>query len=184
MSGRRVEIRPAAAAGLALLTALDPAGLCLPFLLAAALHEGGHLLCLRLCRVPLVRLRIGLLGAVLETGARSRREELCCAAAGPAVNLALGLLLGRIAPVFAWLNLLLALWNLLPVFPLDGGRVLSALLPRAAAAVEAAVLAALFLAAAVLTAVLHCGLWPALLLGALGGKMLLQRTESTKEVML
>ncbi len=35
---------------------------------AAALHELGHILCLRRFGAPILRLRIGVLGAVLETG--------------------------------------------------------------------------------------------------------------------
>lgn len=81
-----------------------------------------------------------------------RRDMALVAAAGPAINAVLGLVAalglvllvafaadarGRVSsPFFApldWfllMNLALALFNLMPILPLDGGRILSALLPR------------------------------------------------------
>ncbi len=73
---------------------------------------------------------------------RPLRDMALVAAAGPLTNLLLALgfaLLARVAPagwpaeaaVFGvWLNLVLGLLNLLPIPPLDGGRVIAPLLPR------------------------------------------------------
>jgi len=79
---------------------------------------------------------------------RPRRDMVLVAVAGPATNLALatlaglGLRFGHHLPPFAqdWVlrnlinalgfNVLLAVFNMLPILPLDGGRVLLGLLPR------------------------------------------------------
>ena len=97
---------------------------------AAALHELGHILCLRRFGAPIRRLRIGVLGAVLETGGTmSYGRELAAVLAGPLANLLAAVLLGWLGyPVSAGANAVLGAFNLLPVSPLDGGRALYLLL--------------------------------------------------------
>lgn len=176
----RINISPGFAVGIGLLLCLDPAGLCVPFLVAMTLHESGHAVCLRCCGVPITMLHIGFLGANMETGRRSNRQELLCAAAGPVVNLLTGAALWPIWPQFAVVSFLLATCNLLPVYPLDGGRMVQALLPGLASAISVAVSILLFLAGIACTAVLHWGLWPLLLLGILLGKTAIYRAQEQK----
>lgn len=97
------------------------------FSAAALLHEAGHLTALYALGVPIRSLHLGLRGAVLETGPCPRDRELLAAAAGPAVNLLCGLWLPK-SWLFCQLHWLLLLYNLLPVYPLDGGRLLYCLL--------------------------------------------------------
>lgn len=99
----------------------------LPVAAIAAAHELGHLLALRLCGVRLRALRLGAFGAVLEHAPTSCGKELLCAAAGPCVNLLLWLLLPAGSPAAA-ISLGMLLYNLLPIYPLDGGRILRCLL--------------------------------------------------------
>lgn len=97
---------------------------------AAAVHELGHFLVLRRLGARITGLRIGMLGAVLETdsGCLSYGGELLAVLAGPAANLLCALLLTALGgsrwavPVGA--HLVLGTFNLLPVGPLDGGRAL------------------------------------------------------------
>lgn len=115
----------------ALLFYLGPSPAQAACLAAAALHEGGHLLACAALGVEVRALRLTALGAVLDTDLRcgSGREELLVALAGPLVNLCsvpAGLLAQR--RLFAGASLLLGLFNLLPVAPLDGSRVLHGLL--------------------------------------------------------
>lgn len=96
-------------------------------LAAAVIHELGHLGMLRFFGARILSLRIGILGAVLETDCRnlSYGGELVSVLAGPAVNLLCACLLARFAPgqeTFIGIHLVLGGFNLLPIRPLDGGR--------------------------------------------------------------
>lgn len=95
----------------------------LPFLAAAALHELGHALALYLLDKPPRALRLSFAGAVMETPPLGYREELLSAAAGPGMSLLLGLLT-PLWPTLGIYSLGLGLFNLLPLFGLDGGRML------------------------------------------------------------
>ena len=125
------------AAGVFLLTSARRSWLLL-FWLAAILHELGHLAALRLLRGRVEALRFRLSGAEIcyrGTGI-SYGGEVLMALAGPGMNLlwaAVLALTSRWYPEdllyrFIGCHLVLALFNLLPALPLDGGRVLQSAL--------------------------------------------------------
>jgi Zn-dependent protease len=99
-------------------------------------HEFGHALVARRHGVDTQSIALWALGGVaqLDREAPSPRAEGLIAVAGPAVSLAIGglgigLWLALGAPVLAWvgiINVLLAVFNMLPGAPLDGGRVVRA----------------------------------------------------------
>lgn len=106
-------------------------------------HEFGHSLVAKAQGIPVKSITLFLLGGVasLEREASSPGREAVMAAAGPLVSLTIGaaswgvawVLPGpqQVEAVLLYLgvaNLALAIFNLLPGFPLDGGRVLRALL--------------------------------------------------------
>lgn len=107
-------------------------------ILAAAVHESGHLLVLRGCGAGRGRLRID--GAGLNWERRGRMlgygAELLALFAGPAANGLAALLLARIAVWSGWqggyflagTQLALGGFNLLPVLPLDGAQILETFL--------------------------------------------------------
>jgi len=93
---------------------------------AAVIHEAGHWLALRASGAEVLGLRIGILGAVMETDCYrlSYGRELAAVLAGPAANLLSAWLLTRFAAgqeVAAGAHLVLGAFNLLPIRPLDGG---------------------------------------------------------------
>lgn len=108
------------------------------------LHELGHALVARRLGVHVSGIELSFFGgaAKMVQMPRSADHEIAIAAAGPAVSLMLGgagLGLGLLLPgsLFGWLfwvigsiNLVLAGFNLIPALPMDGGRILRALLTR------------------------------------------------------
>lgn len=137
MRWKRVEITAGALLLWALLYYLDSDGMVMLVLSACTLHELGHYIAIRLLRGQVARLRVTCVGAEMVLSARcplGPARELAAALAGPAVNLLLALGcagLGERWWCFAGVNLALALFNLLPVGPLDGGRALGCLLTLA-----------------------------------------------------
>ena len=113
---------------------------------SVVLHELAHSLVARLFGVPVDRITLFVFGGVAEARDEPRTPlaEMAVALAGPVCSLALSynlafaaeaLSLANAAPLvtgplryLASLNLVLALFNLTPAFPMDGGRVLRALI--------------------------------------------------------
>lgn len=176
MKRPRVEITAGCLAFLCAYGIFDPYGSFRPFLFSAVLHEGGHLLALRLMKIRVEGIRGELGGFVIQTRGLSYGQELMTAAAGPLVNLLLFMLWGRGDPVMALVNGVLLCYNLLPFYPMDGGRILRSclrlLLPLTLSEwVERTICALtyllLFLGGTYLSFGLHSGLWPILLCGFL-----------------
>lgn len=110
-------------------------GLLLMVGVSITLHELGHIGAARLFGIHTTGITLFPFGGVaqLTREARSGKEEVAVALAGPAVNLALAsvaalplFLLGPVEPFLTFLgvNLALAIFNLIPAYPMDGGRVL------------------------------------------------------------
>jgi Zn-dependent protease len=118
-------------------------GTALLFFLSIFLHELGHSVLALRHHVGVRSITLFIFGgvAVMEKEPATPRAEFEIAIAGPVVSalLALGFSgLARVAGAetpagsmlgwLSWINFVLALFNLLPGFPLDGGRVLRAFL--------------------------------------------------------
>lgn len=122
-------------------------GSVVAFLLVAsvALHEYGHALAARRFGIRTQHITLYPFGgiAAIEDIPEDPDTETVIALAGPAVNLGLAavgglvmtytepfLLVSAVAKAFALANLSMGLFNLIPAFPMDGGRVLRSLLAR------------------------------------------------------
>lgn len=175
MVKRRLDLTPGFPAFLAAVWYFDSCGIFWPFLAAMTVHELAHAVVLLLLGGRIESVRLSFAQVELRTGLLSDRTELWSTAAGPGINLLCGWLFRRWMPAFAAVSLLLALFNLLPVWPLDGGRLLRTLLRMrwGAAGVDASqTLGLLFglglLAGAVFAARRwDAGVWPAVTAGAL-----------------
>ena len=125
---RRLDLTPGFPAFLAAVWYFDSCGIFWPFLAAMTVHELAHAAVLLLLGGRIESVRLSFAQVELRTGLLSDRTELWSTAAGPGINLLCGWLFRRWMPAFAAVSLLLALFNLLPVWPLDGGRLLRTLL--------------------------------------------------------
>ena len=110
------------------------------------LHELGHSWMARRYDIPISSITLWIFGGVasLERLPREWNREFWIAIAGPVVSVLLGLFcyvamiatpsaLPMVVFLTGWLavtNLVLAAFNMLPAFPMDGGRILRALLAR------------------------------------------------------
>ncbi len=123
----------------ALALAFDKSGWIILYLAAAALHECGHLAAILLCDGRVQHITATLCGLKIDYTSRrqtSYAADALMALAGPLANLAVMLAAAaasRFFPdenlfYFCGVNLILALFNLIPAAPLDGGRALKAAL--------------------------------------------------------
>ena len=106
------------------------------------LHELGHSVVALRYKIPVRSITLFLFGGVAQIGAEppSAIAEFLIASAGPLVSLILAVLFYAVQPLvggiepllglakyLAYINLALVLFNLIPGYPLDGGRVFRAI---------------------------------------------------------
>lgn len=94
---------------------------------AACVHELGHIASVLFCGGKVQRADFGMNGIRIETFGLQCSQSIFCITAGPIMSLSLVLFLHRF-PRLALCGLFQGCYNLLPFYPLDGGRILRQLL--------------------------------------------------------
>lgn len=122
-----------------IMLATDRTGLILPLFFAIIMHECGHLFCMWAEDVSLKQVRIIPSGIQIISGFSGEyKKDIKVAISGPVVNLALFFILyfnylcfeNMQVLNYALLNLIIAIYNLLPVKGLDGGTLLYCLIAK------------------------------------------------------
>lgn len=138
------------------------------WLAASAVHELSHYAALRLCKVNVLSLRIDISGTKIQTEPMQPIHEAITAVAGPLGGGFL-LLFSQYFPRVAICAFVQTVFNLLPIYPLDGGRVcrfvIGALFPEPSVSsicnwLEWIMLFMLLCFACVLSFQMHIGIFP------------------------
>lgn len=124
---------------LCFMLAIDRTGLIIPTFFAIFIHEGGHMLAMWAAECQLRAIRLIPTSVQIVRGFSPKRGgEVAITLCGPAANLLMFCVLGlnylffksEQSLIFSMLNLVIALFNLMPVSGLDGGTLLAAILAR------------------------------------------------------
>ena len=121
-----------------LIFGFDSAYMAILTIIAALIHEGGHLIATapfskKRSKIP----RSNIAGFRIDTNALSYKEEFVAALGGPIINLVIGLIFiflpfsqnfKTYAYMFGILNIMTMISNLLPIEGYDGHKALSALI--------------------------------------------------------
>jgi len=122
-----------------LMLATDRTGLALPTLFAVFMHEAGHLFAMWVLDCTPKSIRLIPASVQITSSVSNRyRNDIAVALIGPLVNLILfGSLYfnylcfkNKITQIYALINLVVGMFNLLPVTGLDGGTILFSLIAK------------------------------------------------------
>ena len=118
----RVRVEGGAWIVLGLAVLLLPLRVLLGVVLAAAVHEIGHLTAMYFLGVPVLGIVFRPSGARIEAGPMEPGVEVICALAGPVAG-AVTIFAWKWFPELAVAGLVQTVFNLIPIYPLDGGQV-------------------------------------------------------------
>lgn len=137
--GTQIYVSFLFSAVIAFMLATDKTGLVIPTLFASLIHEAGHLFAMWVCECQPKSIRLIPASVQITRGFSAKPQgELAVSLCGPMANLVVFAVLivnylcfKNISVLsFAILNLVLCIFNLLPVNGLDGGTLLTILLSK------------------------------------------------------
>lgn len=164
----QLQIYPRFYVAAALAIFLLPAPVLFGWFAATAVHELCHIAMIKFYGVKLRSISIAITGAAISTDAMMPIQELFCALAGPIGGI-FPMILINVFPYFALSAAIQSVYNLLPVYPLDGGRAVKCLIEcfkgeeqavKASMLISLVVLAAVSVAGVWLSYQYHLGIWP------------------------
>ena len=160
--GSKISVSPQFFVFAALMLLAVPLPWLAAWFFATLVHELCHCLSLRLYGKEIERFSIGINGARIETQSLTDRQAIICALAGPIGGLLL-LLCAKAFPRLAICGFIQSAFNLIPVYPLDGGRavrgIINMLFPPKVADKICAVIEALFLLGGVALSLTATFIW-------------------------
>lgn len=132
---KKIRISAGAILLFALLYFLDGTGVVSAIVPAAIAHELGHLLTLRLCGRRLTGVSVSLTGVRMDYAPQiDGIRAMLCFLSGPLAGVLYAFAVCTFGGAFGRMSgaasFLLSAFNLLPILPLDGGRIISELLPE------------------------------------------------------
>ncbi|HEV2272513.1 MAG TPA: hypothetical protein VGR96_00030 [Acidobacteriaceae bacterium] len=97
-------------------------------LAAIVFHEAAHILTALGLKVKVKKIGVTWKGPYVQRESGSSRQNFAITLAGPMINLLLATVFRHLDPAFALVNVVLGVFNLLPIPSSDGSRLLSLLL--------------------------------------------------------
>ena len=117
----RIDVNGRTCLFFALFLMIVPLKWVIAILLAVSVHEFFHMVVVYLLGSRVTQLRISEHGMSMTTDSMLAWQEFFCAAAGPLGSFLL-LFFSHRYPLLAFCGAMQGLYNLLPLYPLDGGR--------------------------------------------------------------
>lgn len=119
------------AAALSAVLILDRENRVICCVLAAVLHELGHLVMMRCFHIRVQMVKVSIFDVLIKADSpRSFRQDILVTLGGPAANFLSAAVFYPLSRDLLYANLALGMFNLLPVMSLDGGRLLYLILSR------------------------------------------------------
>jgi len=120
---RKLRIEPCFWLNCALLLYILPLNLVISVFLASTIHELSHLLAVKACNGKIRQIDLKPYGVVIHADALPSLTSVLCLLAGPLGSLSL-IFLSEYFPILSVCGFIQGIFNLIPIYPLDGGRIM------------------------------------------------------------